>query len=274
MKVERRALSANEIMFGGIWIGPGSGDRGDGHRPDLGQTNADATVQAALDAGILDFDTAPWYGAGASEERLGRALSKLAPGAHTITKAGRLFSEADGTPALFGFDTAERAKSRVCSNDYSAAGTDKSLAHSLDRLGLSSVYGLRIHDPNDNSLNSRAAPSGTDEVAQVYCACATRSVCTPVQRDASVHLLGCMVREGLVGRVTAGLGGLWSARGLGGRLLLTCILALAPYFSPERDHSSGYTPGAGHPERDVQPTGTAARCRDDLTRGDRDELQP
>ena len=168
IKVAARQLAPLDIMFGGIWIGPGSGEKGDGNRPDLGQPNADATIQAAVDAGVMEFDTAPWYGAGASEERLGAALTRLAPSAKTITKVGRLFHEADGTPALRGFDADGRSpSSRVCSNDYTAVGADASLAHSLDRLGMAKVYGLRIHDPNDNSLNSRAAPSGVDEVAQV-----------------------------------------------------------------------------------------------------------
>ena len=58
--MKARALTPEQIMFGGIWIGPGSGDSGNGHAPDPGQENADAVVRAALDAGIREFDTAPW----------------------------------------------------------------------------------------------------------------------------------------------------------------------------------------------------------------------
>ena len=78
-------------------------------RPDPGQDNADATIAAAVAAGIVDFDTAPWYGSGASEERLGRAIRALPPPdrscVRVTTKTGRLFCEADGTPAGPGFDT-------------------------------------------------------------------------------------------------------------------------------------------------------------------------
>jgi aryl-alcohol dehydrogenase-like predicted oxidoreductase len=102
-----RVLTPAELMFGGIWIGPGSGNNGDGSRPDLGQANADATVRAAYDAGIVEFDTAPWYGAGSSEDRLGRALRGI-PNARVTTKTGRLFTEPDGTPALEGFDAPGR----------------------------------------------------------------------------------------------------------------------------------------------------------------------
>jgi aryl-alcohol dehydrogenase-like predicted oxidoreductase len=122
-----------------------------------------------LAAGITDFDTAPWYGSGASEERLGRALRTVDPGqgARIITKAGRLFREADGTPAGAGFDAPDRPSitTRVCSNDFTAAGCRTSLAESLARLGMPRIHTLRIHDPNDNSLNRRGMASFVDEVA-------------------------------------------------------------------------------------------------------------
>jgi len=171
-----RTLDPTDIVLGGIWLGPGSGDCGDGNRPDLGQENATAAVEAALRNGIREFDTAPWYGAGASEERLGRALQALtkrglaaADEARVVTKAGRLFREPDGTtPCLAGFDAAGRATlaERVCKNDYSAAGAEASLRESLQRLGKPSVFGLRVHDPNDNNLNKAGTESFVDEVAQ------------------------------------------------------------------------------------------------------------
>eukprot|EP00969_Alexandrium_andersonii_P213456 9426173-Alexandrium_andersonii.AAC.1 len=37
-----RKLQPDELVFGGIWIGPGGGDRGDGNRPDPGQPVANA----------------------------------------------------------------------------------------------------------------------------------------------------------------------------------------------------------------------------------------
>eukprot|EP00966_Prymnesium_polylepis_P128786 2978552-Prymnesium_polylepis.1 len=172
LSVTPRALEAADIMFGGIWIGPGSGgERGDGNRPDPGQEAADEAVRAALDAGIVEFDTAPWYGAGASEERLGRAVQAM-PNARIITKVGRRFQEPSGAPSLAGFDVAGRPplSERVCVNDYSRAGTDLSLSESLDRMGVPAVLGLRIHDPNDNSNNNAAMRSAghelADEVAQ------------------------------------------------------------------------------------------------------------
>lgn len=174
-----RTLDPTEIVLGGIWLGPGGGDGGDGNRPDLGQENATAAVEAALRSGICEFDTAPWYGAGASEERLGRALQALtqrgltaATEARVVTKAGRLFREPDGTtPCLAGFDAAGRAPlaQRVCKNDYTATGAETSLRESLQRLGLPSVFGLRVHDANDNNLNKAGMEDFVDEVSQARC---------------------------------------------------------------------------------------------------------
>lgn len=178
MRLRSEPLGASSVVLGGIWIGPGWGNRGDGSRPDLGEPNARATVRAALDAGITEIDTAPWYGAGASEERLGQALRVLSPetraGLLVHTKAGRLFREAaSGAPCVRGFDRpgAPPICTRVCVNDYTAEGARTSLSESLERLGLMNEIacprlGLRIHDPNDNSNNRKgASASWVDEVA-------------------------------------------------------------------------------------------------------------
>ena len=89
-----RALAPSDIVLGAIWIAPGGGEQGDGTRGDPGQDNATATVSAAIAHGVREFDTAPWYGAGASEERLGGAIAALSEEQRQPlqvgTKAGRL----------------------------------------------------------------------------------------------------------------------------------------------------------------------------------------
>ena len=47
-----------------------------------------------------------------------------------------------------------------------ATGAEASLRESLERLGRRRVFGLRLHDPNDNSLNRRGMAGFVDEVAQ------------------------------------------------------------------------------------------------------------
>jgi aryl-alcohol dehydrogenase-like predicted oxidoreductase len=169
-----RRVTPAEITVGAIWIGPGGGPNGDGDRPDLGHANAVATVRCALEAGVRDFDTAPWYGSGASEERLGRAITELqssgfepARAANVTTKIGRLVRSAEGGVPAVPFDGVGQPAlaSRRFANDYTANGAETSLQESLGRLGLQRVYGLRVHDPNDNSLNKCGASGFVDEVA-------------------------------------------------------------------------------------------------------------
>jgi aryl-alcohol dehydrogenase-like predicted oxidoreductase len=95
-----------------------------------------ATVAAALAAGITWFDTAPLYGSGDSEERVGAGLAAgLGSGPVTLaTKVGRPFvGTGDAREAVF---------------DYSAAGVRASLEASLTRLGRDHVEIVHIHDPD------------------------------------------------------------------------------------------------------------------------------
>lgn len=174
--VAGRHILPHEITMGAIWIGPGGGPNGDGDRPDLGHANAVATVRECLDAGIREFDTAPWYGSGASEERLGRALCELREagfppaldGVRVATKVGRLVRTSDGQAPMVPFDAPDHPPlaSRCFVNSYTADGARLSFRESAARLGMDKVHGLRVHDPNDNSINRRGAPGGwVDEVA-------------------------------------------------------------------------------------------------------------
>lgn len=113
------------------------------HRVD--DATARATVDAALDAGVRYFDTAPHYGRGLSERRIGDALR----GRRDVvvsTKVGRLLtpdptitddSERDGFLSPMPF----RA-----TYDYSHDGILRSFEASLHRLGLASVDILLVHD--------------------------------------------------------------------------------------------------------------------------------
>ena len=74
-----RQFEASDIQLGCIWLS-GLIDRGvESLDIDPGQEQADGLVAAALRAGITDFDTAPLYGYGLSEERLGAALAAAGP---------------------------------------------------------------------------------------------------------------------------------------------------------------------------------------------------
>ena len=113
--------------------------------------DATATVDAAYERGIRLFDTAPLYGHGLSEERLGAALaSRPRDGLTVATKVGRLLV-ADGPegrpgPTLFADIPAVHPVF-----DFSADGVERSLEASLARLGLDRVDVVHVHDPDDHA---------------------------------------------------------------------------------------------------------------------------
>jgi D-threo-aldose 1-dehydrogenase len=106
------------------------------------------TIDAAWDGGIRTFDTAPHYGLGLSERRLGAALAHRPRSEYVIsTKVGRLLEDARPGPDPEGF-AVEAHFRRVF--DFSADGIRRGLDGSLDRLGLDQVDIALIHDPDDH----------------------------------------------------------------------------------------------------------------------------
>jgi D-threo-aldose 1-dehydrogenase len=113
----------------------------------VGESTAAATVEAAWEAGIRFFDTAPLYGAGLSERRAGAALRGRDRADYTLsTKVGRRLVR--GTFEQPGMWTEGSGAEPV--DDYSAAGTRASHEESLERLGLDRVDVLHVHDPDDH----------------------------------------------------------------------------------------------------------------------------
>ncbi|GAA2007095.1 aldo/keto reductase [Catenulispora subtropica] len=110
--------------------------------------DARATVDAAWEAGIRAFDTAPHYGLGLSERRIGAALRDRPRSEFVLsTKVGRILepvAEYEGTDAE-GF-AVPAAFRRVL--DYSGDGVRRSIEASLERLGLDRVDVALIHDPD------------------------------------------------------------------------------------------------------------------------------
>jgi D-threo-aldose 1-dehydrogenase len=101
------------------------------------ETRAIATANAALRAGITWVDTAPLYGSGEAEQRLGRALEQVEGDFPTVaTKVGR--------PAIDGPD------GRDSMFDFSREATRRSLHDSLQRLGIDRVDVVHVHDPEDH----------------------------------------------------------------------------------------------------------------------------
>ncbi|WP_222106298.1 aldo/keto reductase [Catellatospora sichuanensis] len=112
---------------------------------------AAATVDAAWQAGIRYFDTAPHYGLGLSEQRLGRALAGYPRAEYAIsTKVGRILvddPDGAGDDMANGF-AVPATRRRVW--DYSAAGVRRSIEESLARLGHDHVDIVLMHDPEES----------------------------------------------------------------------------------------------------------------------------
>jgi D-threo-aldose 1-dehydrogenase len=123
-------------------LGLGTGPLGGAIAP-VGTDAAIGTVDRAWELGLRWFDTAPFYGAGLAEMRLGRALRSRPRGEYVLaTKVGRLLVPGDDEARGF---WAESSGLRSVF-DYSYQATRLSLAESLDRLGLDRVDVLHIHD--------------------------------------------------------------------------------------------------------------------------------
>jgi D-threo-aldose 1-dehydrogenase len=129
------------LMFGGAPIG--------GLYQAVSEETAAQTLQAAWQAGIRAFDTAPHYGVGLSERRIGDFLARMPREEFVVsTKVGRLLVPATGpVDGVQGFHGTPRL-ARV--RDYSRDGVLRSLEDSLRRLRLDRVDIVLIHDPDDH----------------------------------------------------------------------------------------------------------------------------
>jgi D-threo-aldose 1-dehydrogenase len=111
---------------------------------------ASATVDAAWGGGIRYFDTAPHYGLGLSERRLGTSLSARPRAEYVIsTKVGRLLEPlaTAGGRDPGGFDVPATHR-RVW--DFTRDGVRRSLEQSLDRLRVDRVDIVYVHDPDEH----------------------------------------------------------------------------------------------------------------------------
>jgi D-threo-aldose 1-dehydrogenase len=153
------SLKLGRLGFGGAGIG--------NLNRAVPDSQAMGTVEAAWDSGIRYFDTAPHYGLGLSERRLGSVL-RGKPRQEFIlsTKVGRLLAPKEGVPIggagpdaephgaprdTEGFDV-PAASRRVW--DFSERGIRQSIEESLERLGLDHVDIAYLHDADVHDLAS------------------------------------------------------------------------------------------------------------------------
>ncbi|MGW4113863.1 aldo/keto reductase [Actinosynnema sp. NPDC004786] len=139
-RLGRSSVEVTALGFGGAGVGNLARAVDDG--------TAAATVAAAWSAGVRYFDTAPHYGLGLSERRVGEALRRQPRDSYVLsTKVGRLLVPGPGAPDDAGFAVTAPLRRRW---DFTADGVRRSLEGSLARLGLDRVDVVLIHDPDDH----------------------------------------------------------------------------------------------------------------------------
>lgn len=128
-------------------IGLGSAPLGGLFAP-VSDADAEATLAAGWSAGIRFYDTAPLYGFGLAERRLGAFLRQQPRESYAIsTKVGRLLRPEANSAEDDHYKGAPALRPQF---DFSYDGVMRSVEESLDRLGLDRVDVLLVHDPDDH----------------------------------------------------------------------------------------------------------------------------
>ncbi|MFC9734836.1 aldo/keto reductase [Streptomyces roseolus] len=111
---------------------------------------AAATVEAAWDHGIRFYDTAPFYGAGLAEERLGEVLAGKPRDEYVLsTKVGRVILDEHETDVPdFGEKGGlfEHGNPNKILHEWTADATERSIEGSLKRLGTDRLDIVWVHD--------------------------------------------------------------------------------------------------------------------------------
>ncbi|MGW8359539.1 aldo/keto reductase [Streptomyces wedmorensis] len=154
----RSTVRVTELAFGAAAIG--------NLFTPVTDAEAEQAVHAAWDAGVRYFDTAPHYGLGLSERRLGAALRSRPRSEYVVsTKVGRILvptPEAPGDDLANGFAVPATHRRRW---DFSAQGVRRSIEDSLRRLGLDRIDVVYLHDPDDHL--DRALDEAYPELARM-----------------------------------------------------------------------------------------------------------
>jgi D-threo-aldose 1-dehydrogenase len=138
----RTGLRVSQMVFGGAPIG--------GLYAPVSDEMAEEALEAAWAAGIRAFDTAPHYGVGLSERRIGAFLAGR-PRAEFVlsTKVGRRLvaapGDVQGVAGFYGTPQLTRVR------DYSRDGVLVALEDSLRRLRTDRIDIALIHDPDDHA---------------------------------------------------------------------------------------------------------------------------
>jgi D-threo-aldose 1-dehydrogenase len=138
-QIGKTSLKVSPLGFGGASMG--------NLYQEVSDKEAFATLAAAIDSNMNLFDTAPRYGLGLSERRVGDALRSTPKEQYVIsTKVGRILtpdSQANVNQLRYGFASPMPFDAHY---DYTYDGIMRSYEDSLQRLGLASIDILLVHD--------------------------------------------------------------------------------------------------------------------------------
>lgn len=129
---------------------------------EMSEGDAAAVFGSAWDQGLRYFDTAPWYGYGQAEARIGSFLAGRS-GYVVSTKVGRLLREVPPHPSQLEADGERFFKTPSPLNvvyDYSYDGFMRSFEDSLERLGLPGVDIAYVHDPDVTGVSVKEVMDG------------------------------------------------------------------------------------------------------------------
>ncbi len=181
--MKHRKIGATDLLV--PELGFGCGAIGNLYRA-VDHETAHAVLQAAWDHGITYFDTAPYYGHGLSERRLGDFL-RTKSGWILSTKVGKLLSPVRaGAVPDHGF--ADPLPFDV-SYDYSGEGILRSLEASYHRLGLSRIDVVWVHD-----LEPKTHGAAYQDHLQAFLSSGIR-VLEKLKADGTIRAYGLGVNE-------------------------------------------------------------------------------
>jgi D-threo-aldose 1-dehydrogenase len=140
-KLGRSAVEITELGFGGGPLG--------GLFTPVDDKSAAGALAAAWESGIRYFDTSPHYGIGQSERRTGGLLRGKPRAEYTLsTKVGRLLVPQDPAGCMDEAFQVPAAHRRVW--DFSRDGVRRSVADSLERIGVDRIDVLFLHDAEEH----------------------------------------------------------------------------------------------------------------------------
>jgi len=150
-KIGKTDIEVSELGFGCAPLG--------GWPVAVSDQDAKLSLETAWSRGIRYFDTAPLYGSGMSEKRLGNFLQKQRREEFIVsTKVGRLIIDTEKSNAAEKFIGSPQDKDSEFNFTYD--GAMQSFEDSLSRLGLDTIDILYIHDPDNHPDHFEEAKKG------------------------------------------------------------------------------------------------------------------